>query len=97
VSAPQRLPSARHIRWLLGIGAACADAGVGVDGGSKNSRAVASRVAGWTMEDLPAASSAAGDDVATDDGRRASSWTAMALAMAAGFLRDLGELDEDWC
>ena len=82
---------------LLGIGAACADAGVGVDGGSKNSRAVASRVAGWTMEDLPAASFAAGDDVATDDGRRASSWTAMALAMAAGFLRDLGELDEDWC
>jgi hypothetical protein len=49
------------------------------------------------MEDLPAASSAAGDDVATDDGRRASSWTAMALAMAASFLRDLGELDEDRC
>ena len=86
---------------LLGISAACADAGVGVGGGSSNSRAVTPRVAGLTMEDLPAASSAAGDDVATDVGRMASSRTAMALAMAsamaAGFLRDLGELDEDRC
>ena len=90
----------------LGISAACADAGVGVGGGSSNSRAVTPRVAGLTMEDLPGpaasseSASAAGDDVATgddSDGRMASSRTAMALAMAAGFLRDLGELDEDRC